>query len=97
VPRKDLLADLDSLLERARAAESRGELVLAPSVAKRDAATVLEAALRALAGFHSSPAIVPQGTNLVLTNTQLLFYYQNRLAAHGLAFDAIAPRTRTAA
>jgi glycerol-3-phosphate O-acyltransferase len=97
VPRKDLLADLDTLLERAREAESRGELVLAPSVTKRDAATVLDEALRALSGFHASAAIVPQGANLVLTNTQLLFYYQNRLAAHGLAFDAIAPRTRTAA
>jgi glycerol-3-phosphate O-acyltransferase len=92
VPRKDLLADLDQLMGRVRDAESRGQLVLAPSIAKRDAATVLDEALRAMSGYHSNAAIEPQGSNLVLTNTQLLFYYQNRLAAHGLAFDAIAPR-----
>jgi glycerol-3-phosphate O-acyltransferase len=34
----------------------------------------------------------PRGSELVLTDTRLLFYYQNRLAAHGLAYDAIAPK-----
>ena len=97
VPRKELLADLDGLLTRVREAEGRSELVLAPSIARRDAATVLDEALRAWSGYHSSAAIEPQGSNLVLTNTQLLFYYQNRLAAHGLAFDAIAPGRRVAA
>jgi glycerol-3-phosphate O-acyltransferase len=97
VPRKELLADLDALLDKTREAESRGELVLAPAVARRDAASVLGEALRALSGYHSSAAIVPEGSNLVLTDTRLLFYYQNRLAAHGLAFDAIAPARRVAA
>jgi hypothetical protein len=27
----------------------------------------------------------------------LLLYYQNRLAAHGLAFDSLAPKAKAAA
>jgi glycerol-3-phosphate O-acyltransferase len=97
VPRKDLLANLDALLEKTREAETRGELVLGPAVARHDAATVLDEALRALSAYHSSPAIIPEGSNLVLADTRLLFYYQNRLAAHGLAYDAIAPVWRASA
>ena len=48
-------------------------------------------ALRAFAGYHSQEVLAPRGVELVLRDTRLLFYYQNRLAAHGLAFDAIAP------
>ena len=33
-------------------------------------------------------------TDLVLEDTRLLFYYQNRLAAHGLAFDALKPKNK---
>jgi glycerol-3-phosphate O-acyltransferase len=96
VPRKDLLADLDQLLQKVQEGEARQELVLGPSVAKHDASSVLDEALRALSGYHSSAAIVADGANLVLTDTRLLFYYQNRLAAHGLAYDAIAPARRAA-
>ena len=49
-------------------------------------------ALRAFAGYHTNPVLEPRGQELVLEDTRLLFYYQNRLAAHGLAFDAIAPK-----
>jgi len=39
----------------------------------------------------------PRGSDLLLYDTRLLFYYQNRLAAHGLAYDVIAPKPRAAA
>jgi len=53
---------------------------------------VLDDALRAFAGYHTQEVLAPRGSELVLRDTRLLFYYQNRLAAHGLAFDAIAPQ-----
>ena len=55
-------------------------------------AQVLDSALRAFAGYHTNPVLGVGATDLVLEDTRLLFYYQNRLAAHGLAFDAIKPK-----
>ena len=49
-------------------------------------------ALRAFAGYHTNEVLAPRGQDLVLGDTRLLFYYQNRLAAHGLAIDVIAPK-----
>ena len=80
---------------RARSACSRtqGEIVLAPTLKgqarrrhrRRRAPRVRRATTR-------SEVLAPRGSELVLRDTRLLFYYQNRLAAHGLAFDAIAPQ-----
>jgi glycerol-3-phosphate O-acyltransferase len=94
VPRASLAADLDILLLRAREMEAKGGLVLAHGLKRADGALVLDQAIRAFAGYHSHEVIAPRGADLVLRDTRLLFYYQNRLAAHGLAFDAIAPRER---
>ena len=91
VPRARLAADLDILLDRARALEAKGELVLAHGLKRADGALVLDQAVRAFAGYHTHEVLAPRGADLVLRDTRLLFYYQNRLAAHGLAFDAIAP------
>jgi glycerol-3-phosphate O-acyltransferase len=94
VPRARLAADLDILIDRARAMEAKGELVLAHGLKRSDGAHVLDQAVRAFAGYHTHEVLAPRGADLVLRDTRLLFYYQNRLAAHGLAFDAIAPDGR---
>ena len=94
VPRARLAADLDILLDRARSMEATGELVLAHGLKRADGSLVLDQALRAFAGYHTNEVLAPRGADLVLRDTRLLFYYQNRLAAHGLAFDAIAPDSR---
>jgi glycerol-3-phosphate O-acyltransferase len=92
VPRAELAEDVDLLVRRLTTMESRGEIVLSPAVkgSKRGDA-ILDDALRAFAGYHTNEVLSPRGAELVLRDTRLLFYYQNRLAAHGLAFDAIAP------
>jgi glycerol-3-phosphate O-acyltransferase len=94
VARRDLSADVDALLARLRALESEGEIVLAPNLVGRSGAGVIDDALRAFAGYHTHAVLEPRGTDLVLADTRLLFYYQNRLAAHGrgLAIDFIAPK-----
>ena len=97
VPRKDLAADVAALIETMRGLEAKGELVLSAAVKQGTPEQVLDDAIRALAAYHAQPAIAVSGANLVLADTRLLFYYQNRLAAHGLAFDAIAPKRRAAA
>jgi glycerol-3-phosphate O-acyltransferase len=91
VPRSELAEDVDLMLDRVAAMEEVGEIVMAPSLRGKRGDAVLDDALRAFAGYHTQEVLTPRGSELVLRDTRLLFYYQNRLAAHGLAFDAIAP------
>lgn len=97
VPRAELAEDVAKLLERAQRLEDRGEIVLSPAVKGKSGDALVQDALRAFAGYHTRPVLEPRGAELVVEDTRLLFYYQNRLAAHGLAFDAIAPKGMAAA
>ena len=74
--------------------EQRGEIVLAPNLQGKGGVEVVDASLRAFSGYHTDPVLEPRGDHLVLADTRLLFYYQNRLAAYpdGLAVDFIAPK-----
>jgi len=97
ISREELTAKVDGILDRARRLEADGKLVLAPQLAGAKTPHVIDSALRAFAGYHTTPVIAAGATDLVLEDTRLLFYYQNRLAAHGLAFDAIKPSLRSRA
>lgn len=91
VPRAELAEDVDVLLEKLGTMEERGEIVVSPTMKGKRGDAIVDEALRAFAGYHTNEVLAPRGSELVLRDTRLLFYYQNRLAAHGLAFDAIAP------
>lgn len=97
VPRAELAEDVERMVARARVLEDRGEIVVGTSLKGKSGAEIIEDALRAFAGYHTSPVLTPRGSDLLLYDTRLLFYYQNRLAAHGLGFDAIQPKKRAAA
>jgi glycerol-3-phosphate O-acyltransferase len=92
VPRAQLAEDIDLLVAKIKPMEARGEIVLSAGVKGCSGEAILSDALRAFAGYHTSEVIVPRGPDLVLADTRLLFYYQNRLAAHGLSADLIAPK-----
>lgn len=92
VPRTELAEDVDVMLDRVAALEAAGGIVMAPNLKGRRGDSVLDEALRAFAGYHTQEVLTPRGGELVLRDTRLLFYYQNRMAAHGLAYDAIAPK-----
>jgi glycerol-3-phosphate O-acyltransferase len=93
VPREELVTKIGDVIDRARELERKSRIVLSPHLnapsPQKGAAQVLDQALRAFAGYHTNPVLGVGATDLVLEDTKLLFYYQNRLAAHGLAFDAI--------
>ena len=92
VSRAELSADVGKLRDRVREMEQRGEIVLGPSLDHASGEGIVDDALRAFAGYHSDPVLEPRGADLVLADTRLIFYYQNRLAAHGLGADLIAPK-----
>jgi glycerol-3-phosphate O-acyltransferase len=89
VPRADLAADVEKLRDRAAELETRGEIVLGQAVRRARGDAILDEALRAFAGYHTTPVLEARGADLVLEDTRLVFYYQNRLAGHGLGADLL--------
>ncbi len=92
INRAVFLERLETLLTRVRDVALQGEVAIAPNLAGRSAQEVLDEAVRAFSGYHTQEVLVLRGEDVVLVNTRLVFYYQNRLAAHGLTLDFIAPR-----
>ncbi|WP_437952207.1 1-acyl-sn-glycerol-3-phosphate acyltransferase [Sorangium sp. So ce296] len=91
VPRDDLAADVMALCDRLRALEQQGCVVLGEDVRLGSGGDIVERALRAFAGYHATPVLDSRPDGIAICDTNLLFYYQNRLAAHGVAWDVIAP------
>ena len=89
MPRAELAKEVTRILGEVLELERKGQIVASPALRNRDGEGVLEDALRAFAGYHVEEVLSPRGDDLVLADTRLLFYYQNRLAFHGLAYDAL--------
>ncbi len=87
VPRAELAEDIDVMLGKLQKLAQSDRIVLAPALEGKKGDVVLSDALRVFAGYHTQEVLVPRGRELVLRDPRLLLYYQNRLAAHGLAFD----------
>jgi glycerol-3-phosphate O-acyltransferase len=91
IPRDELSADVIALRERLRSLEAQGCAVLGGDVRAGTGGDIVERALRAFAGYHAAPVLAPRADGIAVCDPNLLFYYQNRLAAHGVAWDVIAP------
>jgi len=91
VSRSALAEGVERLRDRARDLEARGRIVLGAHLARASGREILDEALRAFSGYHTTPVLEPRGANLVLADTRLIFYYQNRLASQGLAPDLLTP------
>jgi glycerol-3-phosphate O-acyltransferase len=91
VPRGELAESVARLRDRALELQSQGKIVLGPHLAHATGREILDEALRAFSGYHTTPVLEPRGDALLLADTRLLLYYQNRLASHGLALDFAAP------
>lgn len=91
VPRDDLALDVVELRNRLRGMEIDGQIKLGDIVRVASGGDIVERALRAFGGFHATTVLASRPEGIALCDTNLLFYYQNRLAAHGVAWDVIAP------
>jgi glycerol-3-phosphate O-acyltransferase len=90
--RDDLARDVTRLRDTLLGVERAGGIALADTVRRASGGDIVEAALRAFAGYHIAPVLRSTPEGVMLCDTNLLFYYQNRLAAHGVAWDVIAPQ-----
>ncbi len=76
--------------------EKSGDLVLADGLGELSGGDVVSQAMRAFSGYHTSPVLGEEADGVVLRDPKLLFYYQNRLARHGVAYDPEARGRRPA-
>ncbi|MCC6526549.1 MAG: 1-acyl-sn-glycerol-3-phosphate acyltransferase [Polyangiaceae bacterium] len=93
---REVLGVKDRLLEL----EKHGEAAVSSEARRMSGGDLVEQAIQAFRGYHTSPVIQPREDGLALSDTNLLFYYQNRLAVHGVGWDPTAhgePRPRPAA
>lgn len=90
--RSEVAQDVEAMRDELRAQESRGRVVLGPTVRAGNGASIIDEALSAFRGTHSTPVIEERGGELWIGDAPLVFYYQNRLAAHGVALDTLAPK-----
>ncbi len=93
VPRDELAADVRQIKDVLIEQEKRGEVRLGDFVRGASGGDLLERALRAFAGYHSTPVLIPKREGIAIGDTKLLFYYQNRLASHAVAWDVLGGRT----
>ena len=91
IPRDDLAREVTRLRDELIALENEDGVRLGEEVRAASGGDILEQALRAFAGYHTSPVLTSRSDGITLSDTNLLFYYQNRLAGHGLGWDVIAP------
>jgi len=92
LPWSQLAGEVAQLRDRLRDQEQQGRVVLGPTVRSGNGDTLLSEALRAWQGSHRSPVLEEINGELWIGDATLVFYYQNRLAAHGVALDVLAPK-----
>ncbi|MCC6648309.1 MAG: 1-acyl-sn-glycerol-3-phosphate acyltransferase [Polyangiaceae bacterium] len=90
--RHDVARDVAALRDRVAVLDRDGRALLGRSLRAATGEEILGEALRAWRGAHTSPVIEERGGELSIGDAPLVFYYQNRLAAHGVALDVLAPR-----
>lgn len=86
LPHDELERRLADLVERASSLEDHGDIVLGPGVRASRPVALVNDAVRAWSGYHTNPVLRPVEGGYMLCDTNLLLYYQNRLAVAGLGF-----------
>jgi glycerol-3-phosphate O-acyltransferase len=87
VPWRDFVEEIERTQRRLLDLEARGAIVLSTAVRGATATELLNDAERALNGYHTHPIIRSREQGVALLDPKVLLYYQNRLAAHGVAWE----------
>jgi glycerol-3-phosphate O-acyltransferase len=90
VPRDALAREVSRVRDRLLDMERSGEIHVAESLRKASGDDILSQAMRAFRGYHTLPVVNSQADGVGLCDPNLLFYYQNRLALHGLGYNPLA-------
>jgi glycerol-3-phosphate O-acyltransferase len=80
----DLVAGLGRLLERVKEMRDDGEIALDPRLDGKTPQQVLERGLRHFNAYHTRKAIRREGSRIQVDDSELVYYYHNRMAGYGL-------------
>lgn len=84
----ELSRRVSDLMVKARALEDAGAIVLAPGVRLASAEELIDESVRAWSGYHTRSVLTRTDGGYMIGETNLVLYYQNRLAVCGLGFHA---------
>jgi glycerol-3-phosphate O-acyltransferase len=87
ISRDDLAREVLRMRDQLLDLEKSGEVHVAASVRGCSGGDILSQAMRAFRGYHTMPVIEPHPDGVGLCDPSLLFYYQNRMVAHGLGWN----------
>jgi len=87
VPWRDFVEEMERTQRRLLDLEARDAIVLSSAVRGATATELMHDAERALNGYHTHAIIRSREQGVALLDPKVLLYYQNRLAAHGVAWE----------
>jgi glycerol-3-phosphate O-acyltransferase len=87
ISRDDLAREVLRVRDQLIDLEKSGDVHVHESVRSCSGGDIVSQAMRAFRGYHTMPVIEPHPNGIGLRDTNLLFYYQNRLVAHGLGWN----------
>ena len=80
---REVLRTRDQLLDLERS----GGIRVSDTIRDCSGGDIVSQAMRAFRGYHTTPVIEPRTDGIALRDTNLLFYYQNRLVCHDLGWN----------
>jgi glycerol-3-phosphate O-acyltransferase len=88
---RDMIEEIERTQRKLLDLEGREQIVVSSAVRGANATELLGDAERALNGYHSHAIIRSREQGVALLDPKVLLYYQNRLAAHGVAWQGGRP------
>jgi len=77
-------AEVEKLVTELRALEHEGRIRMSDELRTTDGRDIVARGLRGLRTYHTTPIAARRGTQLLVQDADLLFYYRNRLEGYGL-------------
>ncbi len=75
---------LGELIDQLQALEAAGKIRCTDAIREGDIDTIIRRGLRSFGTYHTTPVLERRGVRIHLGDTNLLFYYRNRLEGYGL-------------
>ncbi len=76
--------EVEVLTEEIGGLEHDGKIRMSDELRRADAREIVERGLLGLGTYHTTKVAIRRGTQIVVQNADLLFYYRNRLEGYGL-------------
>lgn len=91
IARDDLNREVLRMRDQLLDLEKSGSVHVSDVVRDCSGGDIVAQAMGAFRGYHTTPVIEPRPDGIGLRDPNLLFYYQNRLCAHGLGWNPADP------